>query len=353
MIVATAPRRSVWTVIGADPSVIAGRGRLAMAHGRRPRIGLCTALERARWTVWDREAFLLSRAYVDALQARGRDRADDPARRLGRRAPRRRARRTRRAGAGRRRRHRPGLLRRRAPPEDHQHAPRPRPRRDRPGAAGARARPARAGDLPRDAADERRAAAGRSSSTCPTTSATPTTAARSAPSTTPTTTCGWRPARWPRGPAARPVHATKSHHHQAVDALGEGWWRRAGACSTTSSRRSSCPTHAGRWASSGTRRSTRGRASCAPSPPRRLARRRSRLRLEQQAPRRAERFVDARSWLGASGVRAACPRGRVPGDPSSYGPRRGGDRSWSIASVLALLEQHRAVELARRSGFVR
>jgi putative glutamine amidotransferase len=36
---------------------------------RRPRIGICTALERARWTVWDREAFLLSRAYVDALQA--------------------------------------------------------------------------------------------------------------------------------------------------------------------------------------------------------------------------------------------------------------------------------------------
>jgi putative glutamine amidotransferase len=39
--------------------------------GRRPRIGICTALERARWTVWDREAFLLSRAYVDALQGAG------------------------------------------------------------------------------------------------------------------------------------------------------------------------------------------------------------------------------------------------------------------------------------------
>jgi putative glutamine amidotransferase len=37
----------------------------------RPRIGLCTALERARWTVWDQEAFLLSRSYVDALQAAG------------------------------------------------------------------------------------------------------------------------------------------------------------------------------------------------------------------------------------------------------------------------------------------
>src|SRR3954453_17989502 len=42
-----------------------------MLYGRRPRIGLCTALERARWTVWDREAFLLSRAYVDALQHAG------------------------------------------------------------------------------------------------------------------------------------------------------------------------------------------------------------------------------------------------------------------------------------------
>src|SRR4051812_31733357 len=37
----------------------------------RPRIGLCTALERARWTVWDQEAFLLSRSYADALQAAG------------------------------------------------------------------------------------------------------------------------------------------------------------------------------------------------------------------------------------------------------------------------------------------
>src|SRR5215218_8974360 len=42
-----------------------------MSFTRRPRIGLCTALERARWTVWDREAFLLSRAYVDALQGAG------------------------------------------------------------------------------------------------------------------------------------------------------------------------------------------------------------------------------------------------------------------------------------------
>jgi putative glutamine amidotransferase len=37
----------------------------------RPVIGICTALEFARWTVWEREAFLLSRAYVDAVQAAG------------------------------------------------------------------------------------------------------------------------------------------------------------------------------------------------------------------------------------------------------------------------------------------
>src|SRR4051812_27543549 len=38
---------------------------------RRPRIGLCTALERARWTVWDQEAVLLPRTYVTAVQAAG------------------------------------------------------------------------------------------------------------------------------------------------------------------------------------------------------------------------------------------------------------------------------------------
>jgi len=37
----------------------------------RPVIGICTALERAQWTVWDQEAYLLPRAYVDAIQAAG------------------------------------------------------------------------------------------------------------------------------------------------------------------------------------------------------------------------------------------------------------------------------------------
>ena len=188
----------------------------------RPRIGLCAALERARWTVWDREAFLLSRAYVDALQAAGAialmlppdawvaEHPDDVLDGLD------------------------GLVLAGGADIDpgsygdprHPKTTNTRPDRDRAEIALALRALERdlpvLGHLPRDAADQRRAAAGRWSSTCPTTSATPTTAARSAPSTTPTTTCGWRRARWPRGRAARLVHATKSHHHQAVDALGEG-----------------------------------------------------------------------------------------------------------------------------------
>jgi len=38
---------------------------------RRPRIGICTALETARWGVWENEAMLLSRAYVDAIHRAG------------------------------------------------------------------------------------------------------------------------------------------------------------------------------------------------------------------------------------------------------------------------------------------
>jgi putative glutamine amidotransferase len=37
----------------------------------RPRIGICAALEHARWSYWDTEAFLLDRNYVDAVQAAG------------------------------------------------------------------------------------------------------------------------------------------------------------------------------------------------------------------------------------------------------------------------------------------
>ena len=37
----------------------------------KPVIGLCTALERARWSVWDAQAVLLPRSYVDAVQRAG------------------------------------------------------------------------------------------------------------------------------------------------------------------------------------------------------------------------------------------------------------------------------------------
>ena len=37
----------------------------------RPVIGMCTALERAQWSVWDQPAVLLPRNYVDAVQLAG------------------------------------------------------------------------------------------------------------------------------------------------------------------------------------------------------------------------------------------------------------------------------------------
>ena len=66
----------------------------------------------------------------------------------------------------------------------------------------------------------------------------------------------WR-ARWRRAPRAGALHTTKSHHHQGVDELGEGLIVTGSRRSTTSPRRSSCPTAASCWASSGTRRPTR------------------------------------------------------------------------------------------------
>ena len=37
----------------------------------RPAIGICTVLERARWSYWDQEAVLLPRSYTDAIQRAG------------------------------------------------------------------------------------------------------------------------------------------------------------------------------------------------------------------------------------------------------------------------------------------
>jgi putative glutamine amidotransferase len=38
---------------------------------KRPAIGICTALERARWSVWDQQAALLPLSYVEAVQRAG------------------------------------------------------------------------------------------------------------------------------------------------------------------------------------------------------------------------------------------------------------------------------------------
>ena len=42
-----------------------------MERVSRPVIGICTAVERARWSVWDQDAFLLARSYVTAIQRAG------------------------------------------------------------------------------------------------------------------------------------------------------------------------------------------------------------------------------------------------------------------------------------------
>jgi putative glutamine amidotransferase len=49
---------------------IAGLGSYGVGVAR-PVIGICTALERARWSVWDQEAVLLPRNYIDAIQRAG------------------------------------------------------------------------------------------------------------------------------------------------------------------------------------------------------------------------------------------------------------------------------------------
>src|ERR671917_2329786 len=45
--------------------------RVSLRGMSPPVIGLCTAVERARWSVWDAQAVLLSRSYVDAVQRAG------------------------------------------------------------------------------------------------------------------------------------------------------------------------------------------------------------------------------------------------------------------------------------------
>ena len=70
----------VWTGLGTAGPVRAG-GRsygltgsrivCAMSTPTRPVIGMCTALEQARWSVWDQQAALLPYNYVEAVQRAG------------------------------------------------------------------------------------------------------------------------------------------------------------------------------------------------------------------------------------------------------------------------------------------
>ena len=84
----------------------------------RPVIGICTALERARWSVWDQEAALLPRNYIEAVHAAGGLAVMIPPDPVLVERPERGAGPARRDGAGGRRRHRPRRLRRAAPRGD-------------------------------------------------------------------------------------------------------------------------------------------------------------------------------------------------------------------------------------------
>ena len=185
---------------------------------------MCTALERARWSVWDQHAVLLPRNYVDAVQrAGGLALLLPPDPRLVE-APERAARPARRPAARRRRRHRPGHLRRRTP---HPQTQETVPERDAFEIALTRAAIER--DLPVlgicRGMQLINVALGGTPDPAPARAPRPraSTAACSAPSRAPTTTSTLldglaRDARDRRGPRTR----TKSHHHQGVDRLGEG-----------------------------------------------------------------------------------------------------------------------------------
>ena len=179
---------------------------------------------------------------------RRRDRADAAARRLGGRAPGRRARRPRRPGAGRRRRHRPGHLRRRPPSED---------RSTRAPSATAPRSPWRCA---------------RWSATCRVLgicrgmqllnvalggTLDPAPARRRRPHRPPPLLGLLRQRRPRRAPGAGLARrARRAGRLRARDQVppppgrsprsARAWWRPAGACWTTWSRRSSCPT--ARWA---------------------------------------------------------------------------------------------------------
>src|SRR5947208_4708874 len=59
-------------LIAARPPLrVAASGQPMVCAMTRPVIGLCTALEHARWSVWDQEAMLLPRSYLEAVRRGG------------------------------------------------------------------------------------------------------------------------------------------------------------------------------------------------------------------------------------------------------------------------------------------
>ena len=207
-----------------EPTGAPGPQPGASPVGPPPVIGLCTALERARWSVWDAAGRPARRATTSTPCTRAGGIAlllpPDPA---AVEDPDRAARPHRRAAARRRRRHRPGdatapsrIRRRRArcpsATRSSWRSPRRAMERDLPFLGICRGMQvmnvARGGTL--DPAPARR------------TTATRTTGGRSARSTTPTTTCGWRTGSLAARAAHEELHGTKSHHHQGVDRIGDG-----------------------------------------------------------------------------------------------------------------------------------
>src|SRR4029453_2548261 len=70
-ILATPPARATFTVSSSRTSskvVIGGSYAWTVS---RPVIGICASVESARWSVWDAEAVLTPRGYVDAVQRAG------------------------------------------------------------------------------------------------------------------------------------------------------------------------------------------------------------------------------------------------------------------------------------------
>ena len=188
----------------------------------RPTIGICTSLEHARWGVWDQRAALLPFGYITAIQRAGglavmippdpvlSEHPDEMLDQLDGLIL---------AGGAD---IDPSAYDAEPASRDQGHGPRARPLGDRAGAPGGRARHAGARDLPRDAADQRRARRHAAPAhPRPRRSRTSTAATRAA------STNSDHDVRLEEGSlaaraAGEELHGTKSHHHQGVDEIGEG-----------------------------------------------------------------------------------------------------------------------------------